>query len=80
VTAISPHLLDAIVNATSGDEAAKDLYRRWRAVLPELEERAQRIREEVRTAPCSCERAAEPLLWGRCPRCWGWVGTAEEAA
>jgi len=69
---LSPSLLRAIVAGCDGNEdAALRLARRWQALLPEMHAAAERIRAEVRAAPCSCATFAEPTADGRCSRCWG---------
>jgi hypothetical protein len=42
------------------------------AYAAKAEAAADRIREHMRTASCTCARAGEFAGDGRCSRCWGW--------
>jgi hypothetical protein len=76
MTAVPRAVLDGIATVSAGDdEKARDLIRRWRVVLRESSERAERIRQQVAESRCSCEFPAAGS-GERCSRCWG---LAEEA-
>ena len=74
MTALPPRLLDAVWRAAAGDEAeANRLAERWARVLPEMEERTERIRAQVRDRVCVCQLEPESVTEdGRCcGRCFG---------
>lgn len=48
------------------DEVPAGYWERWTTGA------AERVREQMRSAPCTCARPATPADDGRCSHCWGW--------
>ena len=67
------YLLDAILEATDGDEVdAERLAREWQRRLPEMEAATDRARAQAAMSPCTCATSAESAADDRrCSRCWG---------
>ena len=76
MTAVPRAVLDGIAAVSGGDdERARDLIRRWRRVLRETSEAADRIREQVAESRCACDFPAA-RSGERCSRCWRLVDGA----
>jgi hypothetical protein len=63
-------LLRAISYVATDAEDAHRLARAWQATLPRMEAAAARIRAQVATSQCRCQRPAQ-VVDGHCTRCYG---------
>lgn len=65
-------LLVAIVRSTDDEVGQEHLAREWQRGVRRGLEAAERIREQMRQARCTCATPGELAEDGRCFRCWGW--------